>query len=153
MGKYFDWETILFRVEIIILNYQLITDQKVDVQYLVQLMKKEDLEGFTNSLKGANSNLMDKDGFTIMQHAVMEDGPEFVKALLDANVDANVGEGDKKPVLLAAKLGRCRILKLFKDFEGQEESKFKIDFDVCTTCNKPEQNLCGGENVLHVGKF
>ena len=70
-----------------------------------------------------------------MQHAVLNDKCEFVNALLDYNVDPNIGSREK-PLLIAAENGFHKILETFLD------PKRNVRLDEC--------NLAG-ENVLHLG--
>ena len=139
----------------------------------MQFINENDVEAFKNALPSVElescSNGKDSDGSTLMQLAVIKDKADFVEALLFANVDANIGEGGQKPsskaLLLAAKLGRDKILKLFMDYGRKENhsseanSNFKTEFDVCiengseACLSQTKMNLCGGENVLHLGKL
>ena len=132
-------------------------------------MNENNVEAFKNALPRVKvescSSGKDSDGCTLMQLAVIKDKADFVEALLDANIDGNIGEGGLKPLLLAAKLGRDKILKLFMDYGRKENhsseanSNCKTEFDVCTgngseAClSQTKMNLCGGENVLHLGKL
>ena len=132
----------------------------------MKLIKEKDAEAFKNSLTGLDlkslNAMKDPEGYTLMQRAVIEDVPDFVTVLLDAKIDANIGEGGQKPLLLAAKLGHSRILKLFVDFHknknscNQAEINCKVDFDVSTEVISSEQEgerqFSGGENILHLGK-
>ena len=70
-----------------------------------------------------------------MQHAVIRDKEEFVEALLDYNVDPNIGSREK-PLLIAAENGFHKILETFLD------PKRNVRFDECNAA---------GENVLHLG--
>ena len=113
-------------------------------------MKKSDVEAFKKALPSVElascSSGKDSDGRTLMQLAVINGKADFVEALLDANVDANIGEGGQKPLLLAAKLGHEEILKLFMNCsqKGNRNPEVKstctIDFDVCT---RPCEDLHG----------
>ena len=108
----------------------------------MQLINENNVEAFKNALPRVNvescSSGKDSDGCTLMQLAVIKDKADFVEALLDANIDGNIGEGGQKPLLLAAKLGRDEILKLFMNCSQkgnrspEAKSTCTIDFDVCT---------------------
>ena len=113
-------------------------------------MNKSDVEAFKKALPSVElascSSGKDSDGRTLMQLAVINGKAEFVEALLDANVDANIGEGGQKPLLLAAKLGHEKILKLFMNCSQKGNHSPEaiptctIDFDVCT---RPCEDLHG----------
>ena len=109
-------------------------------------MNKRDVEAFKKALPSVElascSSGKDSDGRTLMQLAVINGKADFVEALLDANIDGNIGEGGQKPLLLAAKLGRDEILKLFMNCSQkgnrspETKSTCTIDFDVCTRAHE-----------------
>ena len=73
---------------------------------------------------------------TIMQHAVVCGHLDFVNALLENDINANIGDAGQEPILLAAKYAHHEILgSLVKALKHEH-------FGVSTPW---------GENVLHIG--
>ena len=123
---------------------------------LLGLLRAREKDSFKAILKGKDLDLLslstkEEDGYTLLQHAVIADEHELVEALLEANIDPNIGEGKNKPLLLAAEYGRHEILKQFLEFKKDEKHKSNIDFDVCALNSKKGEPKSGGENVLHLG--
>ena len=119
-------------------------------------MRAREKDSFKAILKGKDLDLIslnskEEDGYTLLQHAVIADEHELVEALLEANINPNIGEGKKKPLLLAAEYGRHEILKQFLEFKKDEKHKSNVDFDVCALNSKKGEPKSGGENVLHLG--
>ena len=119
-------------------------------------MRAREKDSFKAILKGDDLDLIslsskEEDGYTLLQHAIINDEPDFVEALLEANIDPNIGEGKNKPLLLAAEYGRHEILKQFLEFKKDEKHTWNIDFDVCASNNKKGEPKSGGENILHLG--
>ena len=128
---------------------------------LLGLLRAREKDSFKAILKGNDLDLLslstkEEDGYTLLQHAVINDETELVEALLEANINPNIGDGKKKPLLLAAEYGRHEILKQFLEFNFwkqflDEDHKSEIDFDVCALNSKKGEPKSGGENVLHLG--
>ena len=137
---------------------------------LLGLLLAGEKESFKAILKGKDIDLLslstkEEEGtlpygelgkYTLLQHAIINDKPEFVESLLEANINPNIGDGKKKPLLLAAEYGRHEILKQFLEFNFwkqflDEGHKSEIDFDVCALNSKKGEPKSGGENVLHLG--
>ena len=123
-----------------------------DIRTLTSLLLKKDLEGFKKTLIKVNLKTIDEqqfEGFTVLQHAIIQGQRQFVDELLDKNVNVNVGKGGKKPVLLAAEYGRCKILESFMDVKRQWTQK--VNLDVSTEKKDKGEKFGGEENVLHLG--
>ena len=123
---------------------------------LLGLLRAREKDSFKAILKGNDLDLLslstkEEEGYPLLQHAVIADEPELVESLLEANIDPNIGEGKKKPLLLAAEYGRHEILKQFLEFNKDEKHKSNIDFDVSALNSKKGEPKSGGENVLHLG--
>ena len=105
----------------------------------MELLRCKKIEDFKNALNAFESSslghLKSDEGYSIMQHAVLNDKCEFVNALLDYDVDPNIGSRER-PLLIAAENGFHKILETFLDL------KRNVRFDEC--------NLAG-ENILHLG--
>ena len=132
-----------------------------DITSLKNFLLTNDLDKFVRSLKEFDLNYLNKnevevdwrdlreigEKFTIMQIAVIQNQKKFVDALLNFNVDPNYGTGRKKPVLLAARYGYCKILESFRDH------KWNVNFDVCTEKREQQGTISGEENILHLGSM
>ena len=128
-------------------NKAFVTENTDDIKILTYFLRNSDLAGFTSAISALDLRFLNHatfEGFTILQHAVLYGYHEFVDSLLAININPNVGNGDTRPVLLAASCGYWKILKSFKEIRYQKDHKLLIRFDVWT---EPE-----GENVLHLGK-
>ena len=128
-------------------NKAFATENTDDIKILTYFLRNSDLAGFTSAISTLDLRFLNHatfEGFTILQHAVLYGYHEFVDSLLAININPNVGNGDTRPVLLAASCGYWKILKSFKEIRYQKDHKLLIRFDVWT---EPE-----GENVLHLGK-
>ena len=105
----------------------------------MELLHREKIDDFKNALNSFETSSLERltsnEGYNIMQQAVLNDKGEFVNALLDYNVDPNIGSREK-PLLLAAENGFHKILEIFLDPERN------VRFDECNRT---------GENVLHIG--
>ena len=129
-------------------NHAFLFDEKDDLTKLICCIQNADHSGFFRLLNGMDLHFISNvkyEGYTIMQHCVIQGLDEFVKTLLSMRVDANIGENSNKPVLLAASYGHWKILKTFMDLFWQRHKKCVIRFDVWTS---PAE-----ENVLHLGKL
>ena len=127
-------------------NPAFLYDENDNLSKLIGCIRNSNHSSFVELLNGMKLHFINNviyDGHTIMQHAVIHGLDDFVNTLLSLNVDANIGEGLNKPVLLAASYGHWKILKTFMDLRWQEEKKCVIHFDVWTTPSE--------ENVLHLG--
>ena len=128
-------------------NDAFLMDEKVYFKNIIGFIQNRDLLGFMNSLNGVDLQVLNRatfEGYTLMQHSVMQGYDEFVSALLSLNVNGNIGIGLMKPVLLAAAYGHWKILKTFMDIRWQREKRSLIRFDVWADPSE--------ENVLHLGK-
>ena len=127
-------------------NHAFLLDEKDDLTKLVGCIRNVDHSGFVNLMSGMDLHFLSNvkyEGHTIMQHCVIHGLDEFVNTLLSIKVDANIGDGSTKPVLLAASYGYWKILKTFMDLRWQRQKKCVVRFDVWTAPSE--------ENVLHLG--
>ena len=93
-----------------------------------------------NLCTSVNSN-----GLTLMQEAAKVKNAEFVKSLLQSNVNGNHWtKNGERPVLIAAHSGNWRVLEEFKRYNDDIESRktIPIDFAVWTKSNQ--------DTVLHL---
>ena len=87
------------------------------------------------TVSGVNGNEKEFKG-TIMQHAVVSGHLDFVNALLEKDINADIGDAGQEPILLAAEYAHHEILgSLMKALKPEH-------FGVSTPW---------GENVLHIG--
>ena len=97
-------------------NHAFLLDEKDDLTKLITCIRNKDHSRFIALLNGMDLHFINNvkyEGYTIMQHSVIEGLNEFVDTLLSSNVNANIGDGLYKPVLLAASYGHWKILKTF----------------------------------------
>ena len=127
----------------------------MEIHNLITFLKKNDLQNFKRELRRFSSDSLSQLTFgnedvlieleyNIMQHAVINGRYNFVTALLETNVNPNIGIGDENPLLLAARYGHYNILECFIKPTHKIEEKCPIRLDECNS---------NGENVLHLGKF
>ena len=123
-------------------------------------LRSNDIKNFKKALRGFTVQSLEQTTFkndceiteeyNIMQYSIIYGRCDFVHALLDINVDPNVGNGHEKPLLLAAKYGCYKILEVFMNSTGKSQSANE---------NARQHRICfnqfnlEGENVLHLGKY
>ena len=109
---------------IMISNPAFLYDENDNLSKLIGCIRNSNHSSFVELLNGMKLHFINNviyDGHTIMQHAVTHGLDDFVNTLLSLNVDANIGEGLNKPVLLAASYGHWKILKTFMDLRWHDE--------------------------------
>ena len=123
-------------------------DEIKQIKALLGNLQHQNLDGFLTGLErldkvsldnktvsGVNENNTELKG-TIMQHAVVSGHLDFVNALLQYGINANIGDDGRQPILLAAEYAHHEILgSLMKALKPGH-------FGVSTPW---------GENVLHIG--
>ena len=119
------------QIEALLVNLQL---QNID-GFLAGLGTVDKVSLDNKTVSGLNENKIEFKG-TIMQHAVVSGNLEFVNALLQNDISANIGDAGQEPILLAAEYAHHDILgSLMKALKHEH-------FGVSTPW---------GENVLHIG--
>ena len=123
-------------------------DEIKQIKALLGNLQHQDIDGFLTGLgtvdkvsldnktvDGVNENNTEFKG-TIMQHAVVSGHLDFVNALLQNDINANIGDAGQEPILLAAEYAHHEILgSLMKALKPEH-------FGVSSPW---------GENVLHIG--
>ena len=123
-------------------------DEIKQIKALLGNLQHQNIDGFLTGLgtvgkvsldnktvSGLNENKIEFKG-TIMQHAVVSGNLEFVNALLQNDISANIGDAGQDPILLAAEYAHHEILgSLMKALKPEH-------FGASTPW---------GENVLHIG--
>ena len=126
----------------------------MDISRLVSLLRDGDIKKFRSELKRFNTASLnsstiknkehDAEEYTIMELAIIHGHWEFVDALLEKNVNPNLGARREKPILLAAKYGHHKILERFMKSNAKQNDECQVRYDECNS---------KGENVLHLGKY
>ena len=123
-------------------------DEIKQIKALLGNLQHQNIDGFLTGLgtvdkvsldnktvSGVNGNEKEFKG-TIMQHAVVSGHLDFVNALLEKDINADIGDAGQEPILLAAEYAHHEILgSLMKALKPEH-------FGVSTPW---------GENVLHIG--
>ena len=123
-------------------------DETKQIKALLGNLQRQNIDGFltglgtvdkelldTKAVSGLNINNTEFKG-TIMQHAGVSGHLDFVNALLENDINANIGDAGQEPILLAAEYAHHEILgSLMKALNPGH-------FGVSTPW---------GENVLHIG--
>ena len=123
-------------------------DEIKQIKALLGNLQHQDIDGFLTGLgtvdkvsldnktvDGVNENDTEFKG-TIMQHAVVSGHLDFVNAMLQNDINANIGDAGQQPILLAAEYAHHEILgSLMKALKPEH-------FGVSSPW---------GENVLHIG--
>ena len=123
-------------------------DEIKQIKALLGNLQHQDIDGFLTGLgtvdkvsldnktvDGVNENNTEFKG-TIMQHAVVSGHLDFVNAMLQNDINANIGDAGQEPILLAAEYAHHEILgSLMKALKPEH-------FGVSSPW---------GENVLHIG--
>ena len=123
-------------------------DEIKQIKALLGNLQHQDIDGFLTGLgtvdkvsldnktvDGVNENNTEFKG-TIMQHAVVSGHLDFVNAMLQNDINANIGDAGQQPILLAAEYAHHEILgSLMKALKPEH-------FGVSSPW---------GENVLHIG--
>ena len=123
-------------------------DEIKQIKALLGNLQHQDIDGFLTGLgtvdkvsldnktvDGVNENDTEFKG-TIMQHAVVSGHLDFVNAMLQNDINANIGDAGQEPILLAAEYAHHEILgSLMKALKPEH-------FGVSSPW---------GENVLHIG--
>ena len=79
-----------------------------------------------------------------MELTIINGQYEFVDALLEMNVNPNLGAKREQPILLAARYGHHKILERFMKSNAKQNDECQVRVDECNS---------KGENVLHLGKY
>ena len=123
-------------------------DEIKQIKALLGNLQHQNIDGFLTGLgtvdkvsldnktvSGVNGNEKEFKG-TIMQHAVVSGHLDFVNALLEKDINADIGDAGQEPILLAAEYAHHEILgSLMKALKPEH-------FGVSSPW---------GENVLHIG--
>ena len=126
----------------------------MDISRLVSLLRDNDIKKFKSELKRFNTASLnsstiknkehDAEEYTIMELTIIHGNCEFVDALLEVNVNPNLGARREQPILLAARYGHHKILERFMKSNVKQNDDCQVRFDECNS---------KGENVLHLGKY
>ena len=119
------------QIEALLGNLQL---QNID-GFLAGLGTADKVSLDNETVSGLNENKIEFKG-TIMQHAVVSGHLDFVTALLEKDINANIGDAGQEPILLAAEYAHYEILGSLMKLLKPEH------FGVSSPW---------GENVLHIG--
>ena len=123
-------------------------DEIKQIEALLENLQLQNIDGFlaglgtadkvsldNETVSGLNENKIEFKG-TIMQHVVVSGNLEFVNALLQNDISANIGDAGQEPILLAAEYAHYEILGSLMKLLKPEH------FGVSSPW---------GENVLHIG--
>ena len=123
-------------------------DEIKQIKALLGNLQHQNLDGFLTGLERLDKVSLDNKTVssvsenntefkgTIMQHAVVSGHLDFVNALLQNDINANIGDDGRQPILLAANYAHHEILGSL--MKALKPGHFRV--------SSP-----WGENVLHIG--